>query len=580
MKKILSVLLVLCMLASSVLVLGSCSKKDKDAKNDPFTEIAAAFGNSASAFFGDAAAQKVMDKASQKGSFDITLASDTLMGGLLTEINEVIYIDSKNNTAVSDTALTIDKHKYNATLWGDKDGLAIKSESIFGNDDTLRLNLDSFIKNFEDSGLMDYLKDSLGMPEEASAELLDMIASIGDMMDEEKASATEKELEVMMAALYEILGHTETEAEMAGMDGKETKHKVVTFTLDNESLDKLCKLVLEYIEKNADTAMIASEELITIKTTLNEALNQLDAMMSMEIKATFNINTKGNTLTSSILEAKLIPLENESQKIEASLEVAFTAEAFTVKAGAKVEGVKYAVDISVDKKTEGDTVTYEMVGALKTGNVKMDLFSATYMYDKKAGEIEFKGTVSLNENDSAEINLKALYKVTDTEITFELDALEISSDSEVFFKMSRGDELKIVITAGEDAPVMDEDATDIMDMGAKDWERLVASVMESDLGQLLGNLGGGDVEGLLLYGTYVSEDSYTSLIFDGASVTIEISAFGQVIASATGTYTVYDNAIEFDFGNADDLVSEWNDAFSFQFDGDTMVISGENYNAA
>ena len=118
MKKILSLLLVLCMIATSCVLFSSCAKvSTKDVEKDPQATLSEAIQNTSASFFTDEAnANKVINEALKSGSISVLFESPDLLGGMITKISETIYLDGTNQKFVSDTNVTMNSSSKSALM--------------------------------------------------------------------------------------------------------------------------------------------------------------------------------------------------------------------------------------------------------------------------------------------------------------------------------------------------------------------------------------------------------------------------------------------------------------------------------
>ncbi len=584
MKKIMSVILILCMLASSCAILTACDAvSEKKVEKDPVTSVATALENSLSAFFTDEiGAEKVLEKAQKKGSYSLTFACEDLFEEILgnndlSEIREVIYADAKDDTYVSDTFVTYGGKEYNATVWADKTGIALKSEAILGNDDTLRLVYETFLEKFEDSDLYEYILEKSGVSEDdidddAAEEIKNtisgMIESIQGLLDEKKAPMTEKEQETFVKEVCRILNQSITTVEMAGSNGKESEHIAVEYVLDNEAFADLCDFIVETSE---EFELMTEDEIDDMKASVDDAIDMLNETYAMEIVATFYINAKENTMTSVTVDGEMLAQDSTdtddewdfyvAQDIEFDVELSFGKSEILLDGSVEYGGTEYSIELTVAKETADGVTTYDLDAKVDYGNLSFKLLDAEYTYNKETGDITLEGKVSLGEASSMEFVLEANCVATKNELTFKLEGLEVESGNEILFKMSRGDELTLVIKA-----------EDIMDMKTEDWEKLEEDFKNSELGKLLFPP---------LSGTYIRADGGASLTFaanNQVSYTAEV--FGVEVLTAEGTYAIEGDTIQFTFDKSDDangMLDQFDEPLTYENLGGALMINGTGY---
>lgn len=475
MKKILSATLVLCMLATACLSLVACNKVSKrDIKKDPVGTISEAFENALSQFFGDdAGAEKTLEKAFEKGSVNITLASGTLMGGELTEINETLYVNEKNGAFVSDTKLVYDGHRYKATLWGDKTGLTFQSASILGSDDALRLDFDTFIKYFSESSLFDYLYKYLGFTEDDAAATVSAVERLRGLIDEKKATVSEKDMEKLIQKLADVFSQKVDDEKIEDENGKEVKSIVVTYKVDNERIAEAYALIMD----------------VFAESETGEGVTAPVLEYDLEADVFIHINAKTNTLSSMKVRADMTPVSPETgvrgETIMAEGELSFTAEKIQLTGKAKIGKTLYTLDAGVDKQTSGHKVTYDAWASIKTGNVRLDVLEATCTYHKKTGDLTLQGTVALNEADSITFSASANYTAGKTEVVFDLGTVQITESGEEIFSFGEEDTLRVVIKPLDEIPTPDGDGVDIVAMDEAEVADLFRGLAESDIARLV-----------------------------------------------------------------------------------------------
>ncbi len=498
MKKILSVLLVLCMLLSSCLVFSACGKvTEKKAAKDPFEIIATAWDTSLSSFFSDTKEIGEIDKeAGKMGSYQLILASDELDNGKLYEIDETLYMDHKGGALVSETKLTVAGTSYRASIWGDRESLALKSEAILGSKDTLMINFKQFLEKFEDSEL----KTALNLDEETTAQLLKSVEYLTKCFDEKNPPIPEEDVEKLTDDLCKILNQKIVEKEIAVGDEKKSKHIVISYSLDN---DGWAELIDFYIGMIADYDIPVGDSVTEPEETLTEFLRKLNEDGTLNISCDFAIHAKSGALSQMDVDMSFRPKttadgeETAENRVDIALSLAFTEDLLTLTGTFEAAGEEYKVEAEIEKTVKSDKTTYTFTAEAKTGNVRIDLLDATYTYDVKDGEIELEGFLALNEDDRATFDLKATCEVIKKKsYTVTVDTFKLSSNGEnlLDFKKSRNNELSFSVSVIDELPERDEDAMDIVDMDQKDIEKLLTDMENSSLSQLIGGLFGYDAE--------------------------------------------------------------------------------------
>ncbi len=477
MKKRFASLLVLVLPVLCALLLTSCSGvTEKKAAKDPLGILSSALEQSFTDFFsGGADAREVVEKAVKKGSFNLILATDELADNRLNEIDETLYFDQKNDTVVSDTRLTVAGTSYRATVWGDKNSIAIKSESLFGNKNTLLLTFDRFIAEFEDSALK-----TVGFSDKETQKLLEAMEYLRRSMDEKDPVIPEKDAEKLIKEICTILGQEVSTEEVAIGDASEAKHIVMTYTLDTEAVEGLCDLYLRVVKDYDIPAEDASETVESIKEELG------DRNGKWEYVCKFYLNAKSGALARLDVEAVDPTVVSDSATdigLDASLSLVFTEDALTLTGTVKTDGEEYTVDAKAEKTAKGDKTTYAFTATASRGNIDIKLLNLTYTYDAKSGAMTLVGSVAVDEQDRVELDIAATCKVTKKEVNFTVDSAVFTYGKEELFefKKDRANELSLVVKVLDEIPAMDEGATNIMDMNKGDWEKLLDDFEKSDV---------------------------------------------------------------------------------------------------
>ncbi len=495
MKKILSVLLVLCMLALVAISFSACGKVDeKKATKDPGGVLTTAFDTALSSFFSDGTdLKKIQEKASEKGSYHLILASDNLGDGKLYEIDETLYIDRKGEAFVSESKVTSAGTVYRASIWGDKESLALKSESLFGNKDTLYINFNSFLKNFEESDL----RAALGVDEETTQYILEIAAHLVQVLDGTDPIIPVDHRKDLMDDLYEILGQTIAEKDIAIGDGKKADHIILSYTIDNDTIAALFDFCADVIR---DYELPGDEDIEEYVAMTDELVDALNASGKLEIACAFYINARSGAMAQTDVEITFTPtattsayttdVEDESDVVDLAFTMIFGEDRLTLEGTLDADGSSYQITAEATKKTKSGKTTYTFVADAQRGNVRIDLLEMTCNFDEKKGAIEMTGFVAVDEYDRMTIDMAATCETSKTEYVLSLESLLIRNGKEdVFdFKKSRNNEVSLTVSVIENLPERDVDAEDIMDMTTADWSQLISDMEKSDIGKLLGSM--------------------------------------------------------------------------------------------
>ena len=179
MKRLISILLLIAMLATSLLFLASCGNTGDDeedgdvttSKNPQSNKKPKLEENAAGAilegldaaltefFTDDGNIRKNAEKALEAGKLVVTFDGSQLADVIDTEVNgeATIYFDSANQKSVLDFLLNADGDSLSARLFAGKDGFAFSSPEMLGSSKTLLLNLDTFATAIESGFLGDMI---------------------------------------------------------------------------------------------------------------------------------------------------------------------------------------------------------------------------------------------------------------------------------------------------------------------------------------------------------------------------------------------------------------------------------------
>ncbi len=471
MKKILSLVLVLAMLASSCMLLASCAKvSEKKAAADPFGVIANAFEISLSDFFTETKkVNDVIGKASKKGACNLVVATDLLDDGKLLQLDETLYIDTKKSAAVSESKITSGGKTYRYTVWADKEGLAVQSESLFGIKDTLSLNFDRFIEEFDKSAL----NKMLGLSSSLTQMLTDTVKTVSSSFDEKAPLIPEEEAEEMVQKIYEILNQKITAEKIAIGDAKEADHIVISYTLTPECILEFCELAIDMADKHEIS--LGNYDAQKLEESLAAAKKMLQNVGDLELNMIFYIQAKSGALSQMDLELNYRPADKKMENTSADVSVIFSEDQLSVVGNVYEGKEKYELDAAMTKATKGDKTTYEINAEATAGNVHIDLLNATYVYNKKSGNMEIDGKLSLNRADSITFDLDANLNIEKKSFTFSVESLNLrDSDEELLdFKKDRNNELSLTLKTIDELPALDEDAKDIMDVSREEWTNIL-----------------------------------------------------------------------------------------------------------
>ena len=469
MKKLLSVLLVVCMI-TGCLFFASCSSKKvsvKDFEKDPQAALTEASKNSTNAFFADdAKTQSIIEKATEKGSVTVSFECDDL-AEIFSNVTETIYMDSKNGKLVSDTTVKMGGEELFARVFVNKDGLAASGESIFGDETTLLVNIATLADKFGESAMV----EMFGIPAEALPEVEEMMATLTEsyskLYDTVKDSEATNELANKVYAAMNTTYATE--------DGC----IVVTYTLNNATVKAMCKLILDEAKAMLPEVEDMDATMTEIETQLNEAMAELDNTMTLSFTEKLYINQKANKIEKMTIEGSATPKAEGAEAVTAKVTALYTDDKNTVdvEMTAAGETVKAKAELA---RTEADgKVTYKLSTDVTAEGETRNLINVSYTYNKDNGEFTLAADV-FTEDGADRMAAELTGKITTTKdsATYEFNSVKVGTET-VTFKLS------LTFKALDSIPEIPADAKDVTTLTKGDWVDLVESIQNSDLGKLI-----------------------------------------------------------------------------------------------
>ena len=501
MKKVLSVLLTLCMLLSLCVVLASCGAvSEKDMEKDPQEVISSSLEKSINAFFEDkAGADDVLKKAAKKGKYTVMFASEDLLGGKLTEISETIYTDTAKKQFVSETQVEYNGEKLSAFIYGKDNKFAVSGESIFRSDIALLFNPKTFVEKFAESGLA----EMTGIDDEQIEMLTDMVKSLMDegMFDSEKSKEkAEKLANDLIAAMNPEISTEKLENE----DGAKQDYIVSTYTINNETVKKMANIIFDFAkDMSAVYSSSGDIDIDDMKDKLDEALDKMDDTLDFDVKAKVYVDSKEGCLylidvsgeiehteyiydydfNEDTFELETILVDTEKNKYEIDAELRFTSKEISLTAeieGAEDEPIK--VEANLTKEVDGGDIEYKLVVNVENGSVTVKVISASYKYEAD-GDIRISVKIP-KEIAGSEMNVSLKGKVTveKDKVTLKFDVLNVGDEKYRF-------DLVFTAESVDSIPEFPKDAKDIVDISEKEWEQIVDDIEDSDLAELIKKIG-------------------------------------------------------------------------------------------
>lgn len=486
MKKILSLVLVACMLFSSLVLLSSCGKKIsvKDIEENPIEALSEVAHNT-SMFTDELGIGEIIAGSANGGSVSIVFESDTLMGDI-TSIGETIYMNGKDKQFVSDTLVKYAGQDLAARIFVDKSGLILNSETLLGSDKSIEINLATLAEGFTDS----VLAEMMGMPageKENVDKALDLIKNVYEkyftMFDDMQTKSAE-----MLPRLLETLEQTVSEEKIT-IDGKDVKCIVVSYTITNKSIEAYMDLGMEFYEDIFSEIFEGFEEipdldvdslLTEMKASLEEAKAEMNDSVTIDLKLNFNIDPKSATLVSETLKGTVVE-KGTGDKTDIDCALVFGDDNMTFKAYIFNGDEEVNFDATVTKTVKGDTATFNAVANYKVvedGETdEGKLADITYTYTHKTGDFKLEGTIGPEEDD-VEFALEGTMKVENDSAEFKITSVTADAVTVTF-------DLSVTFNKTAEIPARPADAVDIVEMTQGDWVDLLTEIQNGPLGAFL-----------------------------------------------------------------------------------------------
>ena len=338
MKKILTVVASMLLVACMMFMLGSCGGVSVDqVKDDPAAIVSEAFDLSAAEFFMvDAGAAKIINESLNSGAMTFSLEGNDALSSVFgpafaqADLKAIIYSDFKKEKCVIEVDSEFANEDIEGILFLDKEKAVLKSESFLGTDAAYSVTIDNFLEKYEGS-VFETLIDPAGY---GNGKLLEDFEAIKDayakLFEDYKKVVNDISLAVYKALDYEVSADK--------MDG--TPVVVVTMNINNENLDDVFRAMAEEMGLAGDLKEKYDEEIEDLLTTLNENIN-------FECEIRIAIDQATRKMSKASLDFVMTSTEEE-----------FEGESVSVEADFAINETKLMLDVKIDGKVE-DEFEYE-----------------------------------------------------------------------------------------------------------------------------------------------------------------------------------------------------------------------------
>lgn len=493
MKKLLSLIIVLCMVLSVCFTLASCQDpavdpsgnggKDiisvKDFEDNLWGALLTVSKNTTTDFFGDyKAVGDIVANVGNGGSVSVIFESDSLMGDI-TSIKETIYMNGKGKEFVSDTSVNFAGEELAGRIFIGKDGLIVNGESLLGSDKSLAINPATLAEKFANSTLAQLF--------ELPAENMEMVIEIMETVN------------TAYQSLFEAEGNTDIEnaidiskyIDILNMSvAEENGSIVISNTLDNATVKALYEAMFnDYI--NIFKGIISEFDIPEADAAIEDLELQIDAVMAsidetIEINVTNKIYVDKKTakVTKTTVNGTLVGKqveEGENDTIIVEGTTTYTDDKLVYDLDMVNGDEAIGMDYTITKAIVNDAVTYslKMSGyeTLDGETDTTDLADMTLVYIKASGAYSLTMTVDVY-GEKQTVILEGTAKVEGDTLTLELTSVTMG-DITVKCRFA------LIFDKEATIPTRPTDALDVVDLTEDQIMEIMTEFMESPLGQII-----------------------------------------------------------------------------------------------
>ncbi len=547
MKKILSLLLVICMFVTGCVVFTSCGTpsdgdgtttggsgnnpdnpnqqnalKAEDVTANPYAILTEVSQNAMSGFFTDEAGiNSAIVESMKAGSIELSFSGETILADTgISKISETIYADAKNHQYVSDTLIEMledtDMEDLSLRLFLNKNNIAIGSDSEmwFGIKDTYKINIATLAEDFKNSVLAQMIGLDSATLNEISGILETVVGAYTSAWEFAPDADTLAEAEAEINAL---LGKLNLSAKLEG------ENIVVTYLMTNATIREFINKAIDDVELSAELietleTLIGEElgEVADIKSSLKESvknvLDEMDEEVVINFNGTYTINAKSRLLTSEGIKGQLSS-KTDDEVISVNMKYVLSNTEISYAFDVTAEGEKIGADVKLTKTVKGDETVYALAMNVQEGENKVNPFNASASYNKKSGAFALSLDVLASEGEMApedsDVSVAAAGAVAEDErVALTLKGTAKAEDSKAsisFTSVTAGDvtvnfNLSIVFNKKATVPQIPANAKDVMQMTEEEWGTLMENFSNSFIGSMLFAQSAPDESGDMLYG--------------------------------------------------------------------------------
>ncbi len=477
MKKFLSAALVLCMLFGACIMFSSCGKvAEKDLEKNPSEALDEALSNTYSDFFEDELGiYEVLKKTDEKNSVELYFESDDLMGKDLTRVSATLYSDLKNTKYVFDASAAYKGDTLNARINLDKEGVVVSGKSLFGADSAYALKYDSLINKLESSDLGKLLQ----IDAQTADDIADIFTKVKETLDKSKKESLDDYEDMMNKIFGELLKQAVSEEKIENADGKNVSCVVVSYTVNNETIQAVISHVIDTYYGDAKSSI---EDAIGM--SFADFYKEMNASVEIDLTAKLYINKKANTVAKITLDGKVLDKTEASGSAKVSAVVMLSEEKISLKGEVKADDETASIDLVLEKKVDGKNITYTLKADAGTGSTSINVLNAELALTKD-GALTLNADVYNDGDSRTTFNVNGKFEVEKKSVKFEINEVK-TKDATVKFTLG------LVITADADIPEAPADAKDILTLTEKELTDMLDDIAESPIGKMISDMFGGN----------------------------------------------------------------------------------------
>lgn len=458
MKKFLALFLIMAMLVSSLAIFSSCkdSVSKAEVSDDPYTTLMKASRNTITDFFiVDDKAKDIIKDASKKGAYTVKL-SDIDGYDDLEDMTATLYADAEKKNFVVDYAMTLDDEDYNYRIFANPDALVATIDQI---DRTLKVDLNKFTKEFEDSDLFEMANlDDKAVKEYVEA-FMELFEDIKAKLDESYAKSVENANEYISIFVSEVVEGKIT------IDGEKVTCIKMPLTFNTKNVKKFINKI--YAEADA------LEDLDEFEDSKDDLIERVEYLLEdKELNLDLYINKDTTSFAKIVVKADL---GEDAPAIKG--EIFFSESKIVFKGSVKTETTENALTAEITKTTSDTKTTFkfsaEVTHESGSTEAKIKIAEGSFVYNKDSGSV--KATIEIPGDlvgTDMEISFKGNFKTDGKKVIFTANEVSIE-DADGNYSESYDFKLQLIVDSGAKAPSAPKNATNIMELDEDEWMELV-----------------------------------------------------------------------------------------------------------